>query len=97
MNYTERKRELLKSIEIIDKRLPSGIPYQVFDDIPNKLKMTEEQIGKRVWIASMPRTTKAYLKEFDGNEVLIRFRTGVDRDFFVEEVILHPTEWKGYV
>lgn len=97
MSFTEKKRQLFKTIETIEVRTDFGIAYLVFKNTPEAIKLKKEHEGKRVWISSEPRTTKAWLRSFNGDEVRIKYQNSVDRDFLVEEVILHPKEWRGLI
>jgi hypothetical protein len=97
MNFTEKKRELLNTITTTKRRTDTGIPYDVFNNVPEALQIKKEHEGRRVWISTIPRTKKAWLCSFNGDEVKIKFQKGFDRDFLIEEVILHPKEWRDYV
>lgn len=77
------------------------VPTEVWDDPHPVLKLRPEDVKNRVWIAGKPSTFDAVLMGFDEEreevEVLIK-DTRADRgfesvrNFFLNEVILHPDE-----
>jgi len=95
MTLTEYKRKLNKDIKIITKVDPNDFPYEAFINVPKKLKLTKKDKGNKVWIASYPRTTKAFLFKIleDGN-ISVKFKGEVPiRTFYKDEVIIHPSLW----
>lgn len=77
------------------------VPTEIWDDPHPVLKISKDDIKKRVWIAGKPSTFDAVLMDFDEEneevEVLIkdqRADRGFEsvRNFFLNEVILHPDE-----
>lgn len=97
MSFTEKKHEILTNIKTTEVRTEFGIPYIIFENTPEAIMLKKEHEGKRVWISTEPRTKKAWLRSFNGDEVRIKFERGFDRDYLISEVILHPKEWKDYV
>lgn len=98
---SKKKRELTNKVETGENRTTMGIPYPVFTSVPDELKLTEDDIGKQVWIANESLTTTAILKKVHGKdedswpeggyEVNI-IGTKFYKKYFLNEVILHPDE-----
>lgn len=96
MNFTQLKRKALREIKEESTKTEQGIPYLVFRDAPNTLRPTQQDKGKRVWLAGHPRTSKFRLLDFDEkNEYFIVDEVGAvpKRYVFKEEILLHPKEW----
>jgi hypothetical protein len=94
MSWTKKKRKLIKKIKLDEAETKHGIQFEVFKNTPESAKLREEDIGKRVWLAAYPRTTKAKLNDLTDKDVKIKF-TGEIPIITVhpEEVMLHPGEW----
>jgi len=94
MNWTQTKRKFLKQIEVTKKENKHHIPYECFKNVPDTAQLREEDVSKRVWIASYPRTTKAFLKEIHEDHYKIDIKGQVPTlSLYKNEVILHPKEW----
>lgn len=94
MNWTERKRRLLKKITIEEEKTEQGFVYFVFNNIPKAFKVRNEDIGKKVWIASYPKTSKAFLFKIEKDYYKIKFQKETPLFYvFKNEVVLHPEEW----
>lgn len=104
INLKQKRRDLIDKVEtgqdVLDKY---GIKYDIFTNIPEELKLSEEDKGKQVWVAGESRTTSAYLREVKeegedeypegGFEVIVRGDKYI-RSYFKNQVILHPDEIK---
>lgn len=100
MNFTQKKRKILREIKEETTETEQGIPYLVFRDAPDILRPKQEDKGKRVWLAGHPRTSKFILLDFDeDNDYFILSEIGsVPKKYvFKTEVVLHPSEWKGRI
>lgn len=93
--YTETKNDLFKQITTVKKLDENDLPYEKFINVPDFLLIDgEKDIGSRVWIASMPRTTKCSLHKVDENAFFVKFQGEVPiRAFYKDEVIIHPDHW----
>lgn len=99
MNWTEFKREYLKSINTKQIKDASGFPYEAFNEVPDSAKLKDDDIGKQVWVASKPRTRSLYLLEINDDHFKVkqrgRLKGGEPRisHLYKDEVIIHPNEW----
>lgn len=101
MAKNKRKRE---SFAVIERKSKTGIPYTEWKKIPEEHVLTEEHIGKFVYVAGFRKTQKFILQqchhkgeefwpEFDGYSVYMA-RSGQRRMLKKECCRLHPCEYK---
>lgn len=94
MNWTQFKNRINSDIEIVDREDPNGFRYQAFENFPEHIQLTEKDKGNKVWIASLPRTTDAFLKKITEDGIYIKFKGEVPiRVFYSDEVLVHPDLW----
>lgn len=79
------------------------IEYPIFTHVPEKLKLTEKDVGKNVWVAGESRSTTVVLIEYknvgddnfpDGGFVCRHKGEAMVRSYYKNQVILHPDEVK---
>lgn len=99
MTFTEKRRDLLSKIELKTVETDYGIPYEVYTNTPKAIRIKESDINKRVWVADTPRTHNYKLIGFNenGEAIIKQNRGGQFKTVFIEEIILHPMEWKGRI
>jgi len=97
MNFTERKRKVIRDIDSKTEYTKQQIPYEVFENVPDKIKINDNDLGKRVWFIDEARTEKITIKEINDDHYVISYRTGQERAVFKGQVILHPKEWRGRI
>lgn len=99
----KKRRELISQVETEDTTTDLGLPYTIFTSVPKELELDESMEGVRVWIANESRTTKAFLRSYhkpgeknfpDGGVVVHLQGTKYHKSYFLNEVILHPSEIK---
>lgn len=99
----KKRRELISKVETKDVTTDSGLPYTIFTTVPKELELDEKMEGVQVWIANESRTTKAFLRSYhkpgeksfpDGGVVVLIQGTKYHKSYFLNEVILHPSEIK---
>lgn len=83
-----------------------GVDYYVWEKFPEKLTISEEFIGKRVWIAGNPKTYITYLKSIlpeghgkQPNGGVMVAEKGLDypQCYELNSVIIHPDNFKKEV
>ncbi len=94
MTWTQKKRKLLKKIKIKEDETKHGISFKYFEGAPNTAQLRDADKGKRVWIASFPRTKKIHLINISNDVIGVQFQGEVPIIYlYSKEVILHPKEW----
>lgn len=89
----KEKKRLLHKITIDEKEDKYGFQYKYFT-APDHLRPTPEDVGKRVWIASEPRTAKWILNGITEDGIQVQqVGSRVQRTLYHEEVLLHPSSW----
>jgi len=95
MRWSTYKKAIIHKIDTERRETEHGIEYNVFKNIPELAKLTNEELYSRVWIVDYPRTTKAKLIGITEDGVQIKFQGEVPvRTFYPDEVMLHPSEWE---
>jgi hypothetical protein len=83
-----------------------GIDYYVWEKYPENLKVTEQTIGKKVWIAGNPRTFISYLKQIlpighpkqkSGGYMISEKGLDYAQCYEYDSVIAHPDNFKKEV
>lgn len=80
-----------------------GVDYYVWEKFPENMKVTEEFIGKRVWIAGNPKTYISYLKSIlpighfkqkSGGAMVAEKGLDYPQCYELNSVIVHPDNFK---
>ena len=75
-NINKIREQLIENITFEIKETKHGIPYSVFSNVPDELKISNEAIGKEVWVAAettvgenpIPSTVNILKSIFQPNE-----------------------------
>lgn len=98
MNWTQYKAKVNREITTETKRNEDigGIKYDVFVDPPEELQLKDSDIGSRVWISDMKKSTKAFIKSIDRENDIVEIKIKGEiprRHFGLDQALLHPDEW----
>lgn len=88
------KNKLIKETKTETRNI-NFFNVEVFDyeNAPDVLKLTEEDEGKRIWLADEYRTKTIRLKKFNGGSLDITYAGEKKyRAVYEEEALLHPDE-----
>lgn len=89
------KQDIINEIDIGERESNHGIKFKVFENAPESVQLNEDDIGKRVWYADLPRTKHIKLiNVVDGIYRISRKGENTFMSVYPNEVLLHPSEWK---
>lgn len=94
MTLRQHRKRLIKEVDKVERQI-DFFNVEVFDyeSVPEVLKLTEKDEGKRLWLADEPRTRVIKLKKFKSGGLEITYQGEKKyRACYEEEALLHPIE-----
>lgn len=92
MTLRQHKNKLVKDTKIEERNI-NFFNVKVFSHVPEILRLTQEDEGKRIWLADEYKTKRVTLQKYNEDSFDITYAGEKKyRSVYPQEAVLHPSE-----